>query len=61
MSSIEQTAALIPIPRITSFFKPVSSDVLEIPYGSYAEIVEVTNGTVESSLSTPPIVTRKNI
>jgi hypothetical protein len=61
MRSIEQTAALIPIPRITSFFKPVSTDVLDIPYGSYAEIADVTNEPVESSLSTPPIVTSENI
>ncbi len=39
----------------------MSTDVLEIPDGSYAEIAEVTNETVESSLSTPPMVTRKNI
>ncbi len=61
MRSIEQTASLIPIPRITSFFKPVSTDVLEIPDGSYAEIADVTNETVESSISTPPIITSENI
>ncbi len=59
-ASTQQSAALIPIPVITSFFKPVSSDILDLPDDRDAESLILTNEACEP-ITTPPIVTRENI
>jgi hypothetical protein len=59
-ASTQQSAALVPIPVITSFFKSVSSDILDLPDDRDAEALMLTNETCEP-ITTPPIVTRENI
>jgi hypothetical protein len=59
-ASMEPTVALLPIPAITSFFKPVCSDVLDLPDDRDAEALMLNIATFEP-ISTPKVVTRENI
>ena len=55
---MQPAAALIPIPAITSFFKPVCSEVLDLPDERDAEALMLSNVAFEP-ISAPTVVTRE--
>jgi hypothetical protein len=57
---MDPTVAFIPIPAITSFFKPVRSDDLDLPDDRDDEAL-MLNNTAFEPISTPTVVTRENI
>ena len=57
---VEETAALIPNPPITSFFKPKTKDVLELPDKPEAPILSAVNESTELEIS-HQILTRENL
>ncbi len=57
---MEPTVAFILIPAITSFFKPVHSDVLDLPDDRDDEALMLNKAAFEP-ISTPTVVTRENI